>query len=197
MEMFNMLNVKYFIVGDSSGQQLYPQQNPTANGNAWFVKEYVLVDNADAEIDSLSRFNSREKTFIDKRFSDQLNNIKIIPDSSARISLSSYAPNKLIYQSEATTPQLAVFSEIYYEKGWNAYVDGQPVPHFRCNYVLRGMIVPAGKHTIEYKFDPEVVHKGEQIALYSSILLYGGVVSIGGFLLFRRRTENKQEKDKS
>ncbi len=190
-EMFNMLNVKYFIVADSTNQ-LYPQQNPMANGNAWFVKEYVMVENADAELDSLTHFNSKEKVFIDKRFTDQLNGFKPNEDSSAKIALTSYLPNKLGYSSDATSNQLAVFSEIYYDKGWNAYIDGQLTPHFRCDYVLRGMIIPAGKHTIEFKFEPQVVKTGETIALYSSILLYGGIISIGGFVFFKRKKEDEK-----
>ena len=191
-EIYNMLNVKYFIVEDSTRQQNV-QRNPMTNGNAWFVKEYILVNNADAEMDSLTHFNSKERAVIDKRFSDQLNGFKIVSDSSSKISETSYVPNKLVYQSDATSAQMAVFSEIYYDLGWNAYVDGKLTPHFRCDYVLRGMIVPAGKHTIEFKFEPTIVKKGETIALYSSILLYGGIISIGGLLYFRRRKESENE----
>lgn len=193
MQVMNMLNVKYFIVSDSSGSQLFPQLNPAANGNAWFVKDVVMVDNADAEIDSLSHFNSKEKCFVDKRYADQLKDFKMSYDSTAKIKLTKYQPNKLMYQSEAAAPQLAVFSEIYYEKGWEAYVDGQPVPHFACDYVLRGMIVPAGKHEIEFRFDPKVVHVGESITLVSCILLYGGIFITGGFLIFRRKKEDEKQ----
>jgi uncharacterized membrane protein YfhO len=154
----------------------------------------VLVDNADAEMDSLSHFKSRERAVIDKRFADQLAGFKIQADSAAKISLTSYAPNKLVYSSDATQAQLAVFSEIYYDKGWNAYVDGKLTPHFRCDYVLRGMVVPAGKHTIEFKFEPQIVKTGETLAMYSSVLLYGGIVCVGAFLIVKRR---KKEEDKA
>lgn len=190
-QVFNMLNVKYFIVGDSTGQ-VYPQQNPMANGHAWFVKNYVLVDNSDVEMDSLTNFNSKETAVIDKRYNDQFKDFKVADDSTATITLTSYAPNKLVYKTEAALPQMAVFSEIYYDKGWNAYVDGKLTPHFRCNYVLRGMIVPSGKHNIEFKFEPTVVKTGETIALYSSILLYGGILSIGGFVFIKRRKEGEK-----
>lgn len=193
MEVYNMLNVKYFIVADSSGQQLYPQRNPMANGNAWFVKEYVMVDNANAEIDSIGNFNSKEKAFIDKRFADQLSNFKMDFDSSARIEETTYAPNALTYKYHAATPQMAVFSEIFYDKGWNAYVDGNLVPHFRCDYVLRGMIVPAGDHKLEFKFEPQVVVVGESIALASSVLLYGTITLTLVLFIIRSR---KQEKEK-
>jgi hypothetical protein len=188
MEMFNMLNVKYFIVGDSLNN-LFPQINPNANGNAWFVNNMVWVENADAEIDSLTNFNSKQTCFIDKRFNEQLNGFKIETDTTATIKLTKYQPNKLVYESNAATPQLAVFSEIYYDKGWNAYVDGNLVPHFRCDYVLRGMQVPAGKHTIEFRFEPQAVATGEKITLVSSILLYGGALAIAAAAFFRRKKE--------
>lgn len=182
IEIFNMLNVKYFIVGDSLNN-LYPQQNPTARGNAWFVKKIVLVENADAEIDSLTGFDATQTCFIDKRFSEQLTGFNITPDTNASIKLTTYQPNKLVYQSNAQQPQLAVFSEIYYDKGWNAYVDGVLTPHMRCNYVLRALKVPAGQHQIEFKFEPKAVATGETISLVSSILLYGGALAVGLMLL--------------
>lgn len=189
MEMFNMLNVKYFIIGDSLNN-LFPQQNMEANGNAWFVKEYVMVENANAEIDSLTGFNSKQKAFIDKRYADQLNGLTISYDSASSIKLTKYQPNKLVYESNTSSPQLAVFSEIFYDKGWNAYVDGQPVPHFCTDYVLRGMKVPAGKHTIEFRFEPSAVAIGETVTLVSSIALYGGVLALAAAALIRRKKQD-------
>jgi hypothetical protein len=192
MEIFNMLNVKYFIVGDSANN-LYPQLNPSACGNAWFVPQVTLVENADAEIDSLSNIDPKKTVFIDKRFANQLEGFIPNVDTSASIKLKTYAPNKLIYESNTSSQQVAVFSEIYYEKGWNAYVDGVMQSHFRCNYVLRGMLVPAGKHTIEFKFEPSVIAIGEKISLVSSLLLYGGLLIIGGMGFIKM----KKEEDKS
>lgn len=189
-EGYNMLNVKYFIVGDSANN-LYPQRNPDANGNAWFVSNIVTVENADAEIDSLSNFNSKTTAIVDKRFADQLKGLTPMPDSSASIKLVSYAPNKLVYESNSSADNLAVFSEIYYDKGWTATIDGQPADYLRCNYVLRGMKVPAGKHTIEYKFEPKVVETGEGISLIASVILYGGIVVAGGFTFIRRKKEDE------
>jgi hypothetical protein len=189
MEVFNMLNVKYFIVADSSNN-MFPQQNPEANGNAWFVNEYVVVDNADAEIDSLTNFDSKQKAFVDKRFADQLSGLNLVFDSSASIKLDSYAPNKLVYSSQSSTEQLAVFSEIHYDKGWNAYIDGALVPHMRADYVLRALRVPAGEHTIEFKFEPEAVTKGETISLGASVLLYGGLLVAAAFIFIRKKREN-------
>jgi hypothetical protein len=192
MEIFNMLNVKYFIVGDSANN-LYPQLNPSACGNAWFVPQVTLVENADAEIDSLSNIDPKKTVFIDKRFANQLEGFIPNVDTSASIKLKTYAPNKLKYESNTSSQQVAVFSEIYYEKGWNAYVDGVMQSHFRCNYVLRGMLVPAGKHTIEFKFEPSVIAIGEKISLVSSLLLYGGLLIIGGMGFIKM----KKEEDKS
>jgi uncharacterized membrane protein YfhO len=96
-----------------------------------------------------------------------------------------------VYDCNSATGGVVVFSEVYYEKGWNAYVDGEKVPHFRCNYVLRGMKVPSGQHTIEYRFEPEVVEKGERISLFASILLYGGLVVAGGMGVMKKRKQNK------
>jgi hypothetical protein len=190
MQIFNMLNVKYFIVGDSANN-LYPQQNPEACGNAWFVPEYAMVENADVEMDSMTHIMPKQKAFIDKCFADQLKDITVEADSLASIKFVSYKPNHLVYESNTAAPQVAVFSEIYYDKGWNAYVDGQLTPHFRCDYVLRGMVVPAGKHTIDFKFEPSVVATGEKVSLVSSILLYGGMLIIGGLGLVKRKKEDE------
>ncbi|MES2381130.1 MAG: YfhO family protein [Bacteroidota bacterium] len=186
MECFNMLNVKYFILGDSTGQK-FAQRNPDANGNAWFVPNYKIVANADEEIKALTGFKSKELAFIDKRFEKDLANFKSSYDSTGTIKLTSYVPNKLVYESNTTTPQLTLFSEIFYDKGWNAYVDDKLVPHFRADYVLRAMIVPEGKHTITFKFEPEVVEKGQKIALASSATLYLGLIAVLGFYYVKKR----------
>lgn len=190
MQIFNMLNVKYFIVGDSANN-LFPQQNPEACGNAWFVPEYTLVDNADVEMDSMNHIMPKQRAFIDKRYAGQLNGITVQADSSSSIRFLSYKPNHLVYESNTSSPQVAVFSEVYYDKGWNAYVDGKLTPHFRCDYILRGMVVPAGKHTIDFKFEPSVVAVGEKISLASSILLYGGILVIGGLGFVKRKKEEE------
>jgi hypothetical protein len=185
MEIYNMLNVKYFIAADSINN-LFAQVNPTANGNAWFVKKYELVDNADAEYEAIHHFNSKETCYIDKRFADEVKDLTAQPDSASTIKLTLYQPNKLVYESNTSRAQLAVFSEVFYDKGWNAYVDGNPVSHFRCDYILRGMKVPEGKHTIEFRFEPKAVETGERITLVSSVLLYGGVLLVALFALFKK-----------
>ncbi len=184
MECYNMLNAKYFILQDSTGNK-FAQQNVNANGNAWFVSEINWVANADEEIVALSKFNSKQTAIIDKRFEGEFKGFVLNRDSSARISLTKYQPNKLDYTSQSSTDQLAVFSEIYYEKGWNAYIDGKLVPHVRVNYVLRALQVPAGSHTIEFKFEPTVIGTGEKIAYASSWLLYGGLLLVLGLSFYR------------
>ena len=180
MAVYNMLNTRYFIVPDKDGQQVV-QRNPEALGNAWFVKEVKMVNNADEELKALDNFNPRQTAYVDKRFADQLKNVNPQSDTSGTIRLTDYKPNHLTYESDAKTPQVAIFSEIYYRGGidWKAYVDGQEAPHFRANYILRGMEVPAGKHKIEFKFDPPAVKTGQQIDRFAAIawilLIVGGI----------------------
>ena len=174
--VLNMLNTKYFIVASPEGQAMV-QQNPGALGNAWFVDEYRVVANADEEIAALKDFQPEKEAIVDQRFIDQLNGFKPESDSLATIELISYLPNELRYKSSGSQPQLAVFSEIYYDKGWRAYIDDKEVPHFRANYVLRAMIVPEGEHEIRFEFKPRSYFVGEKIALFSSmtiILLFVG-----------------------
>ena len=126
-------------------------------------------------------FNPRAYTVVDKRFAEQLKNFSPAPDSTRTIQLKLYEPNHLIYESNSAAGAIAVFSEIYYAKGWNATVDGKPADYFRCNYILRGMKLPAGRHTIEWKFEPVSYYTGEKIAMASSaliLLLFFGVVGM-------------------
>ncbi|MFM7217382.1 MAG: YfhO family protein [Bacteroidota bacterium] len=165
--VLNMLNAKYFIL-NSNGM---PFPNYGALGNAWFVPEAKVVENADAELEGLKAFDPTAAMLVDRRYSDQLTGYVFRPDSTATIRLDRYQPNHLTYSYATSAERLTVFSEVYYDKGWNAYVDGKPAPYFRTDYVLRGMRLPAGKHTVEFRFEPEVFAKGEKIALASSGLL--------------------------
>jgi len=165
MQVINMLNGKYIIYNPQS--PAIP--NPFANGNAWFVNNYKVVANADEEIAALSGIDTKQTAIIDQRFKDKIKDFS--KDETAQISLVSYAPNYLVYESNTKSNQMAVFSEIYYNKGWLAYVDGKEVPYFRANYVLRAMNVPAGKHKIEFKFEPAIYSTGIVVGLVSSILL--------------------------
>ena len=174
MKILSMLNVKYFIVPTEEGTQA--QQNPNAYGNAWFVKDINWVEDQDQEMLALEDTDLRSTAVINSKFKDEVENFNF--DPNANIELVGYQPNELKYQLTADSAQFVVFSENYYQPGWQAYVDGQPVPHVQVNYVLRGMNVPAGDHEVVFKFEPEVVKTGGTIALISSILI--GLVLIGG-----------------
>ncbi|MBN2173366.1 MAG: YfhO family protein [Bacteroidales bacterium] len=180
MAVLNMLNTKYIIqLGDNNKPTVIP--NAQACGSAWFVEEFKMVKNADEELDALSGFDPEMTAVIDERFSKYIADFKPVYDSSARIKLVEYLPNHLKYQVNISKDQFAVFSEIYYDKGWNAYVDGEPTPHIRVDFVLRGMIIPAGKHLVEFKFEPKAYYIGEKISFASSLLLILVVIGYGIF----------------
>lgn len=183
----NMLNTKYYIVGDQANAVI---QNPGNYGNAWFVERVQLVKNADEEINMIGNVDLKTMAIVDIAFATGLNEFNVKPDSSAMIELVSYAPNKMIYKSSSTSEQIAVFSEVYYDKGWNAYLDNELVPHFRADYILRAMKIPAGEHSIEFKFEPKSYLRGEKISLASSLLL--GILIIFAIYSFMKPKNEKQ-----
>ena len=164
---FNMLNTRYFIVSDKAE----PLKNPFALGNAWFVKDYRIVGNADEEIAAIADFSPDSIAIVDKRFENSLKGFSSFNPGGSSIRLNSYAPNKLAYSCSAKSDELAVFSEIYYDKGWNAYIDGKKMPYFRVNYVLRAMIVPAGNHQIEFRFEPKSYYTGQNVSMVASLIV--------------------------
>ncbi len=166
-KVLNMLNTKYYIYNPKA----QPILNPFAFGNAWMVNDLKWVNNADEEIAALADEDLQSVAVVDKRFAGQIKPGKFPLDASAKVSMISYAPNHLVYDFDAKVRQLVVFSEIYYPKGWEAFVDGKSMPYFRANYVLRAMVVPAGKHRIEFKFEPRAWRVGETISLITSGLL--------------------------
>jgi MFS family permease len=175
--VLNMLNTKYLIIPDNNRQPaVFP--NPKAIGNAWFVNNFNLVENADAELNAIKKFNPRETAIINKKFAEDVKGFSPGRDTADAIRLEHYAPNDLLYNYKSKNNGLAVFSEIYYPKGWNAYVDGKLTPHFQTDYVLRAMILPAGEHKVEFKFEPKVYYIGEKISLISSILLILVVIGL-------------------
>ncbi|MCG8410964.1 MAG: YfhO family protein [Bacteroidales bacterium] len=191
MNVLNMLNTKYFIVPNQKRQPV-AQLNREALGNAWFVQDYRIVKNADEEISALSDFNPKREAIIDQRFAQFVEGKNFVNDTSAFIKLTSYKPNHLKYQTNSQQDQLAVFSEIYYPKGWNAFIDGQSVSHFRTNYVLRAMVIPAGKHNIEFKFQPKSYSLGNKISLAgSSILIILLILLFGRELLALYKNKQK------
>jgi len=187
MQVLNMLNTKYFIIADNKGEK-QAQLNPYANGNAWFVNEIKLVDSANKEMMALDSLQTKFEAVIDIRQLDQTINLTFDKDSTATIGLKKYDVTELTYESKTNKKQFAVFSEIFYKDGWNAYVDGQLIPHYRVNYVLRGMIVPGGNHTITFKFEPKVIQKGGLISLISYIIL---ILVSAGWLLYDEKKKKK------
>ena len=180
----NMLNAKYVIYHPEQP----PLVNPNAMGNAWFVNEYKLVNNADEEIAAINTLDPHTTAVVDKRFESELSGLKITPDSTATIELVSYKPDVLTYKTKAASEQLAVLSEIYFSNGWQAYVDGKEVPHFRADWTLRAMRVPAGEHEIVFKFEPQGYYNSRHVATASSavlVLLLIGII-IRPFVLKRK-----------
>lgn len=171
--VLNMLNTKYFIF--PAGQQR--QLNPHAYGNAWFVNKVQYVNNANEEIDALDSIIPTETAVVDARFKDVLKGTtESYKDSLSSIRLTSYAPNRLTYETNNAQDGIAVFSEIYYPDGWHVTIDGQPAELARADYILRTMYVPAGQHTIEMRFDPTSLHVTEGIAYGALALLVIGII---------------------
>jgi len=183
MNVLNMLNTKY-IIAEEEGK-IFPFTNTDANGNAWFVGNIERKESANAEIIALDSLDTKTVAVLSDNLSDEkyIKNVAALKanytvDSLATITLKEYQPNYIKYQSKNSNPGFAVFSEIYYGKGWQAYINGKPEAHYRVDYVLRGMEIPAGEHTIEFKFEPQVIQTGSSIALASSILF--ALLLVGG-----------------
>ena len=168
-----MLNTKYFIYSPEAA----PLVNNHAFGNAWIVSNYKLVNNADEEIAALKTTDLKTTAIVDIRFENNFDK-GFSKETNGDISLTSYAPNKLEYTFDAPDKQMVIFSEIYYEKGWKAFIDGEESEYFRANYILRGMTIPAGKHQIVFKFEPKVWVIGEKVSFASSLLLI--ILILGG-----------------
>jgi len=186
--ILNMMNVRYIITQSKNGTAV-PQQNPYANGPAWLVENVIIANNANEEIQFLDSLNTKKTAIINKEFKNLLPLENMQRDSTATIKLISHLPNKLKYSVTANTPQLALFSEVYYPNGWNAYIDTKPAEYFRANYALRAMTIPKGTHTIEFKFEPQVVATGSKISLASSILFL--LVFVGGAVFQRKQEPHK------
>jgi len=177
--VLNMFNVRYIITSGPNGDPV-AQRNPYANGNAWFVSNVLIAEDANQEIMLIDSLDSKNNAVIHRDFAQMLPVKKVERDSTASITLLSYKPDQLIYESESGSEQLAVFSELYYPNGWQVTIDGDKATQLRANYALRALVVPAGKHRIEFRFEPEVVATGSTISLLSSglfllILLGGGI----------------------
>ncbi|MBF4484093.1 YfhO family protein [Flavobacterium sp. CSZ] len=181
MEVLDMLNVKYIIQTDKEGKE-FPTINPNTNGNAWFVSTVKLVNKPDDVMKALDHIDTKKVAIFNVREHEgkfRSARLKKQWDTTGTIKVVEYKPNYIKYKSDNKKDGLAVFSEVYYKNGWNAYIDGELTTHFPVDYVLRAMEVPGGKHTIEFKFEPQVVKTGSIITLASSIgmllLLIGGI----------------------
>ncbi|HQB21989.1 MAG TPA: hypothetical protein PLW23_06375 [Bacteroidales bacterium] len=184
--IMNMLNTKYIIYSPENK----PIINKNALGNAWFVDSIIKVESPDEEIAKLNSFSPEKEAIVEQRFNEFIKDWKNIEDSTATITLKDVAPDYVVYESETNSEQLAVFSEIYYPHDWKVTIDGNEASHFRANYILRAMIVPAGKHEIKFEFISEVYKKGVIISCTSSILLFL-MMGIGLFFEIRKKKQDK------
>ena len=183
-----MLNTKYFIVGDQQKPQITP--NPEANGNAWFVSDIKFVNNPNEELNETGNVDTKNIAVISKDDKAYFNGKNLVKDSTAYLDLKTYQPNELSFESASKTPQLAVFSEIYYPHGWNVYLDGNKVDYIKANYLLRALYVPAGKHKIEMKFEPAVIEKGKLFSMIS-FGLFILLSLIGVYFLFKNSRKSE------
>lgn len=184
-QVWNMLNTKYIILDPNAA----PLENRYALGNAWFVDDYHIVETPDEEILSLKTIDPAHTALIDRKFAGTVEGRQLGSDSTDTIRLTSYAPNRLVYRSHTGSDRLALFSEVYYPKGWHAEIDGQPASLLRANYILRGMIVPAGEHTITLRFEPDSYVQGTLISRICSVILLILLIGTGGYYLIKKKWE--------
>ncbi len=188
-DALDMLNVKYILTANQRADAVTMQKNPTACGNAWFVKSVKYAKTADQEMQAISSFDPKLEAIVNEQFKPLAGNETTF-DPAATIKLVHYSPDTLKYKSGSTAEQIAVFSEIYYDKGWAMYIDGKETPYFRADYLLRAAKIPVGNHDIEFVFHPASYYTGESISLAGSILL---VLAIGaaGYTETRKKTAKK------
>jgi hypothetical protein len=187
-KILNLLNTKYMIFGNPGEPQVVP--NPKANGNAWFVSDLKFVNTPNEEIKSLGEIDSKKTAVINASDKSYFNNKQVQADSTATINLTKYEANELEFKSQSKTPQLAVFSEIYYPHGWKFFVDEKEVPYIKADYLLRAVHVPAGNHHIKMIFEPQVIETGKWI----SLLCFGLFIALSAFgIYFIYRKKEKME----
>jgi len=189
--VLDMLNTKFIIMSDPKTNNLSMQRNETACGHAWFVKSVKYAKDADQEMQTISAFSPKDEAIVDQRYKNIIDDKATGYDPNGTIKLVKYSPDDMVYQSGATTPSVAVFSEIYYDKGWKMYIDGKESPYFRADYVLRAAQIPVGNHKIEFIFHPASYYTGEKISLAGSILL---VLALGGAIYTGIKRKPEDEK---
>ena len=183
LNILNMLNTKYILLG--SLQEPRAEINPNANGNAWFVSDIQFVKTPNEEIKAVGEIDNKKTAVVSVEDQKYFEGKNLRSDSTAVIELKNYQPNQLEFKTQSKTPQLAVFSEIYYPKGWKMLLDGKEVPYIKTNYLLRAVFVPVGNHEIRMVFEPEVIGKGKMISMSAFGIFL--LLSVGGFLKFRRK----------
>jgi Bacterial membrane protein YfhO len=190
MGVLNMLNTKYVITQDSTGQ-VYPQQNPGVLGSVWLVSEVKFVPDTRTEMRSLDDFNPATTAIVQESYKKDIT-AGIQWDSAASIKLVKNENDVVTYQFNAPSPQFAVFSEVYYDRGWKAFIDEKEAPIVKTNYVLRGLSIPAGQHNIVFRFKPESYTTGSSITLISQVLLL--LLLAAGLWFDYKRKVNQEQK---
>jgi hypothetical protein len=186
-DVLDMLNTKYIITTDQKTGQASMHANSTACGNAWFVKSVKYVKDADDEMKAISSFSPKDEAMIDQQYKNLVEAKPVsATDPNATIKLVKYFPDHLVYETGSTTNQVAIFSEIYYNKGWKMLIDGVEQPYYRADYLLRAATIPLGNHKVEFVFHPASYYTGEGISMAGSVLL---VLALGGaaFMETRKR----------
>jgi hypothetical protein len=191
--VLNMLNTKYIIASNPQTRQPMLFPNPGAYGPCWLVKNVKLVKGPVEEIKALGNTGLKDTAIVQKEFSQLITQPQF--DSASSIRLTKFDNDTLEYEANCTAPQFAVFSEIYYPKGWNAYIDGKKTDYCRTNYILRGISVPAGKHQIKFIFEPETYKKGVNIAFAASFFV--GLFFFGGLFMAWWESRKKLKDEKS
>jgi xanthosine utilization system XapX-like protein len=186
-DILDMLNTKYFITQGKEGQDVGMQVNPTACGNAWFVPSVQFVKDNDQEMQAISSFNPKKEAIVHQEFKSLVESEKVGVAQNGGIVLTSYHPDLLKYEYTSDKNVVAVFSEIWYPKGWKMYVDGEEKPCFRANYILRAAVLPGGNHKVEWRFEPQSYFLGEKISLFGSIVL----TLILGFAIYHARSRKQ------
>ncbi|RQP10006.1 MAG: hypothetical protein EAS48_08020 [Chryseobacterium sp.] len=188
-KILNLLNTKYVVTQDEEGN-LQSMINPEANGNAWFVSDVQFAETPNDEIDALSKIDNKKTAVVAAEDRPYFSGKPLQSDPAATIQLTKYEPNTLTYSTRSATPQLAVFSEVYYPHGWKMLVDGKEVPYIKADYLLRAVHVPAGKHEVKMVFAPQVIEKGKTVS-YAGLGVFVVLIALGYFVFERKKAEKK------
>lgn len=192
-DVLDMLNTRYIITADDQNNQRI-QRRTSASGNAWFVERVTMVEDNHEEMNAINSFDPAKEAFIHQDFRGKLDENRLgAPGQNAVIDLVSYRPDHLVYDYSTPTDAVAVFSEVWYDKGWKAYVDGKELPILRANYVLRALQLPRGNHQVEFKFEPASYHTGETISLIASLLLVLGAGAVIWWEVRGRKEKNSEK----